>query len=383
MLREQSVNLIDVWDPGEVLRMMREEGLGVGGGATYFLTSLLDHPDFTPEHLALMPFAGLGGSTVPVAVTQRATDLGIKVFRSYGSTEHPSITGCLLDDPEVKRLTTDGRALPGVEVRLDDDGQILSRGPDCFVGYIDPELTAQVFDEDGWYRTGDVGVLDDDGYLTITDRISDIIIRGGENISAAGDRGAAAGPGPGRRGLRGGRARRSPGRARRRRGPGARRHDGARPWRRCASTSAGAGWPARSGPRRSTWSTSSRGHRRARSRSSCSANGSARVVDQRGPRRSRVITSFSFRRSMISCRTARQEDNRMAHFPKPLREAGRSTTPSLGTGPVNYEDSISPEYYELERKAIFNRTWLNVGRVEQVPRVGRYFTKELSAPAPR
>ena len=93
LLREQAVNLIDVWDPAEVLRMMSEEGLGVGGGATYFLTSLLDHPDFTAEHLALMPFAGLGGSTVPVAVTERATDLGIKVFRSYGSTEHPSITG--------------------------------------------------------------------------------------------------------------------------------------------------------------------------------------------------------------------------------------------------------------------------------------------------
>jgi acyl-CoA synthetase len=132
-----------------------------------------------------MPFAGLGGSAVPVAVTERATALGIKSFRSYGSTEHPSITGCLIDDPEVKRLTTDGRPLPGVEVRLDERGQILSRGPDCFLGYTDGELTATVFDGDGWYRTGDVGQLDDEGYLTITDRISDIIIRGGENISAA------------------------------------------------------------------------------------------------------------------------------------------------------------------------------------------------------
>lgn len=184
MLRRRPVNLIDVWDPGEVLRMMKEEGLGVAGGATYFLTSLLDHPDFTDEHLALMPFAGLGGSTVPVAVTERATRLGMKVFRSYGSTEHPSITGCRLDDPEVKRLTTDGHPLPGVEIRLDDEGQILSRGPDLCVGYTDPALTAVAFDDDGWYRTGDVGVLDDDGYLTITDRLSDIIIRGGENISA-------------------------------------------------------------------------------------------------------------------------------------------------------------------------------------------------------
>jgi acyl-CoA synthetase len=184
LLRERPVNLIDVWDPGEILRLMSEQGLGVTGGATYFLTSLLDHPGFTDEHLARMPFAGLGGSTVPLAVMERITKLGIKAFRSYGSTEHPSITGCVLDDPEVKRLTTDGHALPGVELRLDADGEILSRGPDCFVGYIDPAMTAKAFDDDGWYRTGDVGVLDDDGYLTITDRVSDIIIRGGENISA-------------------------------------------------------------------------------------------------------------------------------------------------------------------------------------------------------
>jgi acyl-CoA synthetase (AMP-forming)/AMP-acid ligase II len=184
LLRDRPVNLIDVWDPGEVLRMMREEGLGVTGGATYFLTSLLDHPDFTPEHLALMPFAGLGGSAVPVAVMDRVTKLGMTAFRSYGSTEHPSITACLIDEPEEKRLTTDGHALPGVELRLDADGEILSRGPDCFLGYTDADLTARVFDADGWYRTGDVGVLDDEGYLTITDRISDIIIRGGENISA-------------------------------------------------------------------------------------------------------------------------------------------------------------------------------------------------------
>ena len=184
LLRLRPVNLVDVWDPGEVLRMMREEGLGMGGGATYFLTSLLDHPDFSEEHLALMPYAGLGGSTVPVAVTERVTRLGIKVFRSYGSTEHPSVTACLIDDPEEKRLTTDGRALPGVELRLDDTGEIVSRGPDCCLGYTDPELTAAVFDADGWYRTGDVGVLDAEGYLTITDRVADIIIRGGENISA-------------------------------------------------------------------------------------------------------------------------------------------------------------------------------------------------------
>jgi acyl-CoA synthetase (AMP-forming)/AMP-acid ligase II len=184
LVQHEPIHLLDVWNPGEVLRLMLDEGLGFGGGATYFLTSLLDHPDFTPEHLAHMPYAGLGGSPVPVAVTERATKLGIKVHRAYGSTEHPSITGCRVDEPEAKRLRSDGRPLLGVEIRLDDEGQILSRGPDLFVGYTDPELTAEVFDDEGWYRTGDVGTLDEDGYLAITDRISDIIIRGGENISA-------------------------------------------------------------------------------------------------------------------------------------------------------------------------------------------------------
>lgn len=184
LLRQHPVNLVDEWEPGAVLRLMAAEGLSVSGGATYFLTSLLDHPDFAPEHLALIPFAGLGGSPVPEAVTRRATDMGIKVFRSYGSTEHPSITGSDIDDDETKRLTTDGHTLAGVEIRLAEDGEISSRGPDLCAGYTDPALTAAAFDDEGWYRTGDVGVLDEDGYLTITDRISDIIIRGGENISA-------------------------------------------------------------------------------------------------------------------------------------------------------------------------------------------------------
>ncbi|MEZ5143439.1 MAG: AMP-binding protein [Acidimicrobiales bacterium] len=185
LLRDRPVNLVDVWDPTEVLRLMRDENLGMTGGATYFLTSLLDHPDFTEEHLAKMPFAGLGGSPVPVAVMERLSRLGIDAFRSYGSTEHPSITGCLLEEPEEKRTTTDGRALPGVEIRLTEEGEILSRGPDCFVGYIDPAMTDRAFDADGWYHTGDVGRLDAEGYLTITDRLADVIIRGGENISAA------------------------------------------------------------------------------------------------------------------------------------------------------------------------------------------------------
>ena len=179
-----AIHLCDAWDPGEVLALMSREGLAIGGGPPYFFTSLLDHPDCTDEHRAHLKTAGLGGSTVPAAVTRRLTDLGIHVFRSYGSTEHPSITATPHDGPEDKRLLTDGVPRPGVEIRLGDDGEIFSRGPDLCLGYTDDALTARAFDADGWYRTGDLGVLEAHGYLKITDRKSDVINRGGENISA-------------------------------------------------------------------------------------------------------------------------------------------------------------------------------------------------------
>jgi acyl-CoA synthetase len=178
------IHLCDTWDPSLVLNLMMRDGVGFGGGPTYFITSLLDHPEFTEDHLQYMGYLGLGGSAVPSTVTRRLTDLGLVVTRSYGSTEHPSITGSSPTAPPDKRLLTDGTARTGVEVRLASDGEILSRGPDLCLGYLDSELSAKAFDDDGWYHTGDIGVLDDDGYLTITDRKADVIIRGGENVSA-------------------------------------------------------------------------------------------------------------------------------------------------------------------------------------------------------
>jgi acyl-CoA synthetase (AMP-forming)/AMP-acid ligase II len=189
-----AIHLIDQWVPREVLAAMLEDDLSSGTGATFFLTSLLDDPGITARHLELMHNMGLGGSAVPYAVAERATKLGLSVVRLYGSTEHPSTTGCTHDDSLDKRLRTDGRSLPGVELRIvderardvgvDEPGEIVSRGPDCFVGYTDPALNADCFDADGWYATGDVGVLDADGFVAIVDRKKDIIIRGGENISA-------------------------------------------------------------------------------------------------------------------------------------------------------------------------------------------------------
>ena len=184
VLEGAPVDLCDVWDPGRVLELIERDGLSIGGGPPYFVTSLMDHPGFNETHLARFSTVGLGGSTVPAAVTRRLADLGLFVFRAYGSTEHPSITGSGPDAPEDKRLYTDGNARPGVEIRLGPDGEIYSRGPDLCLGYTDAALTAASFDDEGWYRTGDIGVLDEDGYLTITDRTADLIIRGGENISA-------------------------------------------------------------------------------------------------------------------------------------------------------------------------------------------------------
>jgi acyl-CoA synthetase len=193
--RGKPVHLLDQWDPGVVLDLIDSEDLSAGGGAPYFLTSLLDDPRCGPEHLERLHFQGMGGAPVPRAVMERATEIGLTIYSMYGSTEQPSITGCLYDDPLEKRLSTNGRPLPGCEVKLVDPegrevrvgepGEILSRGPECFLGYTDASLTAKVFDDEGWYHTGDIGVLDQDGYVSITDRISDVIIRGGENISAA------------------------------------------------------------------------------------------------------------------------------------------------------------------------------------------------------
>jgi acyl-CoA synthetase (AMP-forming)/AMP-acid ligase II len=136
----------------------------------------------------------MGGAPVPAAVIERASALGISIVRGYGSTEHPSTTSSLHDDDAEQRLRTDGVAQPGVDLRVvDDDGRVLpsrepgeiqSRGPDLCTGYTDPVLTKAAFDDDGWYSTGDIGTLDEHGRLRVTDRKKDIIIRGGEKVSA-------------------------------------------------------------------------------------------------------------------------------------------------------------------------------------------------------
>ncbi len=187
--------LIDGWDPPTVLSAMVEEDISAGNGSTYFFTSLLDSPAFGPEHLERMRQVSLGGSPIPDAVAERADRLGISLTRAYGCTEHPSVTGSRHGEPRDKRIHTDGRPLRWVELRtvgedgrdtaVGEPGEILTRGPDRFAGYTDPALTEAAVDAAGWFATGDIGVVDAEGYLTVTDRVKDIIIRGGENVSAA------------------------------------------------------------------------------------------------------------------------------------------------------------------------------------------------------
>ncbi len=93
---------------------------------------------------------------------------------------------CRTDDDPVTVSTTSGRAIPGMEVRIGDHGEILVRGENVMLGYLDdPEATAKTIDADGWLHTGDVGTLDDRGYVDITDRLKDMYISGGFNVYPA------------------------------------------------------------------------------------------------------------------------------------------------------------------------------------------------------
>jgi non-ribosomal peptide synthetase component E (peptide arylation enzyme) len=113
-----------------------------------------------------------------------AAERGIGVLRLYGSTEVLVGTWNRVDSPDDKKQHTDGRPMTHVEVKVDDDGELFTRGPNTCVGFFDdPERTAATFDADGWVRSGDLVSIDDDGYLTVVGRKKEIIIRGGMNIA--------------------------------------------------------------------------------------------------------------------------------------------------------------------------------------------------------
>lgn len=173
------------WDPGEFLALVEAERATFCGGAPAFLQGAADHPDVARRDLSSLRVFPVGGADVPPDLVRRATRrLGIRTGRGYGSTEFPSITSTAgPDTPDELRATTDGRPIGTNQVRIRDD-EIEARGPELFCGYTDPTLDSEAFTADGWFRTGDLGMIDTAGYLTVTGRRKDIIIRLGEKISA-------------------------------------------------------------------------------------------------------------------------------------------------------------------------------------------------------
>ena len=189
------VCLMDRWNAGEAAAMIEREGCTWTAGATPFLRDLLDDPAAAGHDISCLRIFRCGGADVPPAVIRAAQARGINAYRSYGSTEHPTISGTSDGDP-LKNAETDGKVHPHIEIRITDpdettrdmppgaEGEIITRGPDRCLGYRDAGLDRAAFDAEGWYRSGDLGRVDGEGYITITGRKKDIIIRKGENISA-------------------------------------------------------------------------------------------------------------------------------------------------------------------------------------------------------
>jgi acyl-CoA synthetase (AMP-forming)/AMP-acid ligase II len=185
---------MQAWDAAVAARLIDQHRISHSAGAPVQLSGLLDQQASGAASLATLREFLTGAASVPPSLIERAEAAGVTAYRCYGSSEHPTISSGKVTDPLVKRAYTDGAIIDGNEVRLvGPDGQdvpagaageIASRGPELFTGYTDPALDAQAFLPGRWFRTGDVGRLDADGYLTITDRLKDIIIRGGENISS-------------------------------------------------------------------------------------------------------------------------------------------------------------------------------------------------------
>ena len=187
--------LMPRWEPGEALRLIASERVTYMVGAPTFLRELAQHPRLDSVDVSSFRLFSCGGADVdPTLVAEAAERLGCVVKRVYGSTEFPTITTTGPDDPPARRIDSEGRPIGAAEIRLvaDDDapvpadreGEVLARGPECFLGYLDGALNVDGFTADGWFRTGDLATLDDAGYLRITGRKKDIIIRKGENISA-------------------------------------------------------------------------------------------------------------------------------------------------------------------------------------------------------
>ena len=187
------------FDPAATLRLIEQQRITVVPGAPAIFQALLDQPDFATTDVSSLRFANTGAANVPVALVERMQkELSFElVLTAFGMTECCVATMCRPGDADEIVATTCGRAVDGLELRIVDhqtgavldageEGEVQLRGPMVMLGYLDDEAaTTEAIDPAGWLRTGDVGVVDADGYLRITDRLKDMYICGGFNVYPA------------------------------------------------------------------------------------------------------------------------------------------------------------------------------------------------------
>ncbi len=188
-----------VFDIPQAIANVAEHRITMIPGPPALYQTFLNHPDTASADLSSLRLAVTGAAAIPVELIERMhRDLGFEtVITAYGLTEGTGLaTACRDGDDAETIATTSGRAMPGVEVRVVDDGgaemkpgepgEVVVRGYNVMPGYFeDPERTAETIDADGWLHTGDIGVMDDRGYLQITDRKKDMFIVGGFNAYPA------------------------------------------------------------------------------------------------------------------------------------------------------------------------------------------------------
>ena len=191
-----STVLRDGWDAGRAIDDILHHEVTTSSGAAVFMREILDALGARgSSQLRLRSGYPCGGSTIPTELAQACDDAGMLPARSWGMTECPSVTasGPRLH-PRRIRTATDGVIAPGCEIRVVDElendlpldqlGELLVRGPQRALGYLEAAHTAEGFDDQGWFRTGDMGCLDDEGAFTMNGRKKDIINRGGEKLSS-------------------------------------------------------------------------------------------------------------------------------------------------------------------------------------------------------
>lgn len=177
------------FDPEQAMRAVAEHRATVLPGPPTIYQTLLDHPRRADHDLSSLRFAVTGAAVVPVVLIERMqSELDIDiVLTAYGLTEASGFgTMCRADDDAVTVATTCGRPIADFELRIDSTGEVLLRGPNVMLGYLDdPAATEAAIDAEGWLHTGDIGTVDTAGNLTITDRLKDMYICGGFNVYPA------------------------------------------------------------------------------------------------------------------------------------------------------------------------------------------------------